>query len=274
MALFRNFALFERWRCFSTLGQQTPGNSRHGEVEGSSLTEGKSYPTAPPTGTFFLVLTVGLNVTMSSPASALSAGAAMACMVYSLGNLSGGHFNPAITLGLVAAGRGRCPPADGLCYAVAQILGGAAGGRLYAWFHAAGPNSTFTYGLGPGRSYGHTAAGVAELVFTFVLVFAVLACSSKAAPRGIKQNFYYALTIGACVTVGGVAIGAVSGGELNPAVSVGMATASHSHQGVALPPPFANCLFFSLWELAGGLLATVASRVMQLELYVQANLQK
>merc|ERR1719271_1497846 len=49
-------------------------------------------------GTFFLVLTVGLNVTGGSPAPALSIGASLMCMIYALGSVSGAHFNPAVTL--------------------------------------------------------------------------------------------------------------------------------------------------------------------------------
>lgn len=218
-------------------------------------------------GTFFLVLTVGLNVTMSSPASALSAAAALTCMVYSLGNLSGGHFNPAVTVAVAASGRGCCSVA----YILSQILGAVAAGRLYAQFHAAGHNRSFTYGLGPGRNYGHTAAGVAELVFTCVLAYAVLACTSMAPSKATGQNFYYALAIGSCIMVGGIAIGAVSGGELNPAVSIGMAVASHAHHGEVAPKPFTNCVFFSLWELAGGILATVYFRLTHPEVYMQAK---
>ena len=56
-------------------------------------------------GVFLLVVTVGLNVIMSSPAVAFSAAAALRCMVYSLGDVSGVLFNPAVTLAVVTSGR-------------------------------------------------------------------------------------------------------------------------------------------------------------------------
>jgi len=61
---------------------------------------------------------------------------------------------------------------------------------------------------------------VAEAVFTFVLVLVVLCAAVK--PK-TKTADFFALAIGSCVTVGGCAIGAVSGGSLNPAVSFGLA---------------------------------------------------
>merc|ERR1719422_1778701 len=56
-------------------------------------------------GTFMLVFTVGLNLVMKSPATPWSAAAALMCMIYSLGDVSGGHFNPAVTLAITASGR-------------------------------------------------------------------------------------------------------------------------------------------------------------------------
>ena len=51
-------------------------------------------------GTFFLVLTVGLNVLGKSPAAAWSIAASLMCMIYALGSVSGAHFNPAVTLAI------------------------------------------------------------------------------------------------------------------------------------------------------------------------------
>merc|ERR1719393_804440 len=59
-------------------------------------------------GTFFLVLTVGLNVLGKSPGPVWSIAAALMCMIYALGNCSGAHFNPAVTLAIIAAGRNKC----------------------------------------------------------------------------------------------------------------------------------------------------------------------
>merc|ERR1719436_1553047 len=58
-------------------------------------------------GTFMLVLTVGLNVLAKSPAGAWSIAASLMCMIFALGNVSGAHFNPAVTVAILASG--RCP---------------------------------------------------------------------------------------------------------------------------------------------------------------------
>ncbi|CAE8735562.1 unnamed protein product [Polarella glacialis] len=69
-------------------------------------------------GTFMLVFTVGLNLVQGSPAVAWAAAAALASMIYFLGSVSGGHFNPAVTLAVVLSDRDTCSPQDGLLYLV------------------------------------------------------------------------------------------------------------------------------------------------------------
>lgn len=213
-------------------------------------------------GTFVLVLTVGLNIIVGSPAGPWAAAAALTCMVYSLGNVSGAQFNPAVTLAMVL--RSRCCVRDGIAFVAAQLLAGVLAGLTVASFHSAGPMRNTTFELGPGIGYSPATAGFVELLFTFVLVYAVLASSTVASPAGwqTKQNNYFGLAIGSCMAAGGFAIGSVSGGELNPAVCLGIATASLSHHVAQAPPhaPLTNCLAFSTWELAGGLIAAAVFR--------------
>merc|ERR1719343_95312 len=187
------------------------------------------------------------------------------CMIYSLGNVSGGHFNPAVTLGVVSSGRGVCARSDGALYVASQLCGGLTAGLLYAAFHAAGPNKDVTFGLAPGKGFGRSAAGAAELLFTSVLTYVVLTCATTATPPSwiTKQNNYFA-----------VAIGSVSGGELNPAVSLGMTVANAVHHGTAPPPSAANFLLFSAFELAGGLIAAVAFRLTHAAEYREESISK
>jgi len=167
-------------------------------------------------GTYFLVLTVGLNVLGGSQAAVFSIAASLMVMIFALGNCSGAHFNPAVTTAIVC--RGKIPAADAGMYMVAQFVGGVcACGTYMVMMHGK------SFPLGPGTGYNLTQALIAEFVFTFVLAFVVLSVAAAVKPEHVlTQNF--GLAIGSCVTVGGYAIGKISGGSLNPAVSLGIAS--------------------------------------------------
>merc|ERR1719409_621364 len=192
-------------------------------------------------GTFFLVLTVGLNVLASSPAPVWSIAASLMCMIYALGNCSGAHFNPAVTLAIILSGRNKCKASEGAAYMGAQILGGVCASYTYAAMHH---GKTFPLAPGKGFNFGHAAA--AEIVATFTLCFVVLSVATVQKP--LSQ--FFGLAIASCVTTGGYAIGAVSGGSLNPAVSVGISSAQIINKG-----HFYNCLIYSAYECIGAALA-------------------
>eukprot|EP00747_Dinoflagellata_sp_TGD_P184461 gnl/TRDRNA2_/TRDRNA2_40079_c0_seq1.p1 gnl/TRDRNA2_/TRDRNA2_40079_c0~~gnl/TRDRNA2_/TRDRNA2_40079_c0_seq1.p1 ORF type:complete len:449 (-),score=88.28 gnl/TRDRNA2_/TRDRNA2_40079_c0_seq1:154-1500(-) len=204
-------------------------------------------------GTFILVLTVGLNVLGGSPAAAWSIAASLMCMIYALGTVSGAHFNPAVTVAIMLRGQGKCPPKDGGVYILAQLLGGTCGSFTYALME-----KRETFGLGPVGDYGWGAAGVAEIVFTFVLCYIVLTVATTA--KSLSQ--YFGLAIGSCVTVGGYAIGGVSGGSLNPAVSFAIAS-SHMLNGGSFFP----CIAYTVFELVGAAMAAGLFYVTHAEEY-------
>merc|ERR1719378_1910280 len=79
-------------------------------------------------GTFYLVLTVCFNVYGGSKCGAWSIAASLMCMIYALGNVSGAHFNPAVTVAIVLSGRGKMAGGvvTALAYITVQILGGIA----------------------------------------------------------------------------------------------------------------------------------------------------
>merc|ERR1719163_1757924 len=162
-------------------------------------------------------------------------------MIYALGNCSGAHFNPAVTLAIVCSGRGCIKIVEAAAYMGVQILGGICAAFMYA---ALMHGETFFLKPQPGFNWGHAA--VAEIVFTFVLCYVVLCVATVKAPS--KDMF--GLAIASCVTAGGYAIGAVSGGSLNPAVSFGIATSNVLNGG-----KFYNCLIYSFVEFVGAGLA-------------------
>jgi aquaporin Z len=196
-------------------------------------------------GTFILVLTVGLTVLTGSSTGAFSIAASLMCMIYALGDVSGAHFNPAVTLAiflskLLPEDKRQSPKEVGL-YMVAQIAGGIVAAFTYALICK---GKTFPLGPTPGHYWSQVMFG--ELIFTFVLCFVVLAV---AVHPSAPVNFF-GLAIGSCVTVGGFAIGSMGGGALNPAVAVGVASAQILNGGM-----FYKALFYSLAEFAGAALA-------------------
>jgi len=229
-------------------------------------------------GTYVLVATVGFNVLGGSPAGALSIGASLMVMIYALGGVSGANFNPAVTTTLALTG--ILPMSDVAPYMASQIAGGlSAAFTYYSVIGSALP-------LGPGKKadgslYGWGAVGFAEIVYTFVLCFVVLnvACLKETDDKGAKLYLMtggksyqmYGLAIGFCIVVGGNAIGAVSGGSLNPAVSIALdTTGSIDKTGVY----FMNSLVYSCFELIGAAVAAGTFYVLRDEQFAKGGRQR
>ncbi len=164
-------------------------------------------------GTFFLVLTIGCAVIAGAPGviPPFAIGAALMVMVYAGGHVSGGHYNPAVTLGVFL--RGRCPAGDVAPYMVAQAAGAAAAAAVVIFLKA---GATFPTVLVPQVM----PTFVAEFLYTFALVYVVLNVATAKANLG---NSFYGLAIGMTVMVGAFAVGSISGGAFNPAVAIGIA---------------------------------------------------
>jgi aquaporin Z len=161
-------------------------------------------------GTFFLVLTVGCSVLAGGGVIApLAIGSALMVMVFAGGHISGGHYNPAVTLGVFI--RGRCPAADVVPYWIAQIVGGSAAALVVSVLR---PDAAVTAG-----NPDVVPALVAEFLFTFALVYVVL---NVATAKGTANNSFYGLAIGFTVMTGAFAVGDISGGAFNPAVATGI----------------------------------------------------
>jgi aquaporin Z len=162
-------------------------------------------------GTFLFVFAIGTAASLSGAFAPLAIGSALMVMVYAGGHISGGHFNPAVTLGALV--RGRIGPRDAVAYWVVQLVGAALAGWLVRWVILPVHDTAKTLS---GHAMG--AAFVAELVFTFALVYVVL---NVATSRDHANNSFYGLAIGFTVLVGAFAVGSISGGVFNPAVYVG-----------------------------------------------------
>lgn len=180
-------------------------------------------------GTFWLVFagvaTVLLNPTTGNLGIALAFGLTVLTGVYALGRISGGHFNPAVTLGAVMGG--RLPSGEAVFYILAQLVGGILAALvLYgiasgkAGFSAGGFGSTGfdTHSQG---GYSAVSAFAAELVATFFFVFIILGVTARKAHHSLA-----AIAIGLALTLVHLAIIAVSGSSVNPARSTATAVAA------------------------------------------------
>jgi len=162
-------------------------------------------------GTFFLVSTVGYTVIApgAGDMAGLAIGATLMVMIFAGGHVSGGHYNPAVTLAVYL--RGKCPAADVVPYWIAQIAG-AALAAMIVLFMKGNPAVT-------AAQPDVTRALVAEFLYTFALCYVVL---NVATAKANSDNSFYGLAIGFTVVAGAYSVGSVSGGAFNPAVAVGI----------------------------------------------------
>jgi aquaporin Z len=156
-------------------------------------------------GAFFLVMGAILG-------GATGAALALMIMVYAGGHISGGHYNPAVTLSVWM--RGRIEMKDAIVYWVSQLLGAAvAAGVAVYLFKEEGSGGCII------GDDGFTKAIMAELLGTFALAYVVL---NVATAKGTSGNSFYGLAIGATVLAMALAVGKYSGGAFNPAVALGL----------------------------------------------------
>ncbi len=158
-------------------------------------------------GTFFLVITIGLATGDNAP---IAIGSALMVMIYAGGHISGGHYNPAVTLGVLV--RQRISPGDAVSYILAQVAGGLAAALVVGFFRDI-PSEVH-------QELDTTKAILAEVLGTFALVYVVLNVATARANAG---NSYFGLAIGFTVMAMAYCFGAYSGGAFNPAVAFGAA---------------------------------------------------
>ncbi|MBI1689327.1 aquaporin Z [Methylorubrum rhodesianum] len=173
-------------------------------------------------------------------------------MAYAVGHISGGHFNPAVTIGLWSAR--RCASRHVLPYIVAQVIGAAvAAFTLYTiasgkagWV----PNGFASNGYGelsPGK-YGLAACLITEVLTTFIFIFIIVGTTSKGAAAG-----FAGIPIGfALVLIHLISI-PVTNTSVNPARSTGPALFAGAEY-------VAQLWLFWLAPIAGAILAGIVAR--------------
>ena len=183
-------------------------------------------------GTSALVLTVGCSVLGARPLAPLAIGGVLAVMVYAGGHISGGHYNPAVSLAVWV--RGRLASRDLLLYWAAQLVGALLGAVLAHFLIDTRGHATRGHATTP---TGRDAAVVllAEFLFTFLLGYVVL---NVATSHDNEHNGFYGVAVGTTVMAGAIAVGPLTGGAFNPAVVAGRLgdRAFLRQQHLALPP--------------------------------------
>ena len=153
---------------------------------------------------------------------ALAFGLTVLTGAYALGPISGGHFNPAVSLGLVVGGRFKASELPG--YVIAQVLGAiAAAAVLYVIASGKagadlGGFASNGYGEHSPGGYGLVSALVIEVVLTAVFLIVILGATAKRAARGVAG-----LAIGLCLTLIHLISIPVTNTSVNPARSTGPA---------------------------------------------------
>jgi aquaporin Z len=197
-------------------------------------------------GTFFLVFTVGMCVIKPDAGciAPLAIGSALMVMVYAGGHISGGHYNPAVTLAVWL--RGKCATAEVPGYMASQIVAGVVAAVAVLYLKG-NPDLT------PG-DLKIVPSLLAEFLGTFALCWVVLNTATAKATAG---NSNYGLAIGFTVLVMAFAVGGISGGAFNPAVAVGI-TVMHLVKG-------ANLWIHLVADFAGGAAAAAAFKALSTE---------
>ncbi len=187
-------------------------------------------------GTFFLVLTIGCCVVIGGAGviAPLAIGSVLMVMIYAGGHISGGHYNPAVTLGVWI--RGRCAMSEVVPYWVSQVIGAALAAVALNYLKGDASPKPMVVRIGP--------ALLAEFLYTFALVYVVI---NSATAKGTANNSFYGLAIGFTVLAGAFSVGSISGGAFNPAVAIGI-----SIMGLSAWP---NLWIYLVSNLAGGLVA-------------------
>jgi MIP family channel proteins len=182
-------------------------------------------------------------------AVALAHGLAIGLMIAALGHISGGHFNPAVTISMLAVG--EISVIRAATYIVAQVLGGTAGaGILTVIFPALGPlgrnNPGVNLGLpGLGPDVSVTGALIMEILMTFFLVLVIF--GTVVDPRGPKA--IAPLAIGLIITMDILTGGRITGAAMNPARAIGPAFVQQD---------FTNWWIYWVGPIVGGVIASLA----------------
>jgi aquaporin Z len=224
------------------------------------------YPLAPfiveLIGTTMLVFTVGCSsLTQSqSPStkefSALSIGFSLIVLVFLGGHISGGHYNPAVTTGILFTMRSKISPSKAIGYILVQLIGSILGSCLVYVCTGGG-----LFGPQVGSGYSIANGIASEIIATFLLVSVVL---NVATTQAQENNSFFGLAIGLTVTCMAIAVGGISGGAFNPAVGTG----PHILRWLVNGSGYTSFWIYWIGPLIGAAVAALLFRITNVPEYV------
>ena len=190
--------------------------------------------------------------------TALAFGLSIVAMAYCVGNISGCHINPAVSLGVLLSGGMKGKEFVG--YVIAQIIGALVGSGLLAAIFSLGGVKDMTGGFGTNGLAGvggNAAAGLlVEVLLTFIFVLCILGVTSKKAGHGSFGGLVIGLTLTGVHILG---IG-LTGTSVNPARSIGPAVIAAI---AGNPAPLASLWVFIVGPLVGAALAAFTYRALE-----------
>ena len=192
--------------------------------------------------------------------TALAFGLVIVGMAYSVGNISGCHINPAVSLGVLL--NGGMTGKDFCGYVISQCLGALAGSGILAAIFGLGGVTDQTGGYGSNGLAGvngNVAAGLlVEIVLTFIFVFAILGVTSKKGGHGSFGGLVIGLTL-TLVHILGIGL---TGTSVNPARSLGPAVVAALTGNV---DPIKSLFVFIIGPLVGAAIAAFAYKGLESE---------
>lgn len=203
---------------------------------------------------------VGCNAAAGSGylLTALAFGLTIVAMAYSIGNISGCHINPAVSLGVLLTGGMSAKEFVG--YVISQCVGALAGTGVLAAIFGLGSVTDMTGGMGSNGLAGVGGSAIAglvvEIVLTFIFVIAILGVTSKKANHGSFGGLVIGLTL---VVVHILGIG-LTGTSVNPARSFGPALVAAFRGNSA---PLADLWVFIVGPFAGAALAAFTYKALE-----------